>query len=180
MEGDLDKVADGNEDWVALLARFYGPFESELEAAEKKLPRLELRDEPTDEICPNCGRPMVIKTGRFGKFISCTRLSRVQDDEADRQRHRRELPERRRHDRRAPVEEGAHVLRLRQLSEVRLRLVGRVVARALPGLRFARRREDAARRRGAAASAPPTGPTTSRRLREPAGKSPTELEPVEA
>jgi DNA topoisomerase I len=72
MEGDLDKVAEGHEDWVGLLRRFYGPFESELEVAEKKLPRLELRDEPTGEICPNCGRPMVIKTGRFGRFISCT------------------------------------------------------------------------------------------------------------
>lgn len=72
MEGDLDKVADGNEDWIGLLRRFYGPFESELEEAEKKLPRLELRDEPTDEICPTCGRPMVIKHGRFGKFISCS------------------------------------------------------------------------------------------------------------
>jgi DNA topoisomerase-1 len=72
MEGDLDKVAEGQEDWVGLLRRFYGPFESELEAAEKKLPRLDLRDEPTDEICPNCGRPMVIKTGRFGRFISCS------------------------------------------------------------------------------------------------------------
>ena len=72
MEGDLDRVADGHEDWIGLLRRFYGPFESELEAAEKKLPRLELRDEPTDEICPTCGRPMVIKLGRFGKFISCS------------------------------------------------------------------------------------------------------------
>ncbi len=72
MEGDLDKVAVGNEDWVGLLRSFYGPFASDLDAAEKKLPRLELRDEPTDEVCPNCGRPMVIKTGRFGKFISCS------------------------------------------------------------------------------------------------------------
>jgi DNA topoisomerase I len=72
MEGDLDKVADGNENWVVLLRRFYGPFELELTAAETKLPRLELRDEPTDEICPNCSRPMVIKTGRFGRFISCS------------------------------------------------------------------------------------------------------------
>jgi len=72
MEGDLDRVADGHEDWIGLLRRFYGPFESELETAEKKLPRLELRDEPTDEICPTCGRPMVIKHGRFGKFISCS------------------------------------------------------------------------------------------------------------
>ena len=72
MEGDLDKVAEGHENWVGLLRRFYAPFESELEEAERKLPRLELRDEPTDEICPACGRPMVIKNGRFGKFISCT------------------------------------------------------------------------------------------------------------
>jgi DNA topoisomerase-1 len=72
MEGDLDKVAVGHENWVTLLRSFYGPFASELEEAEKRLPRLELRDEPTDEICPKCGRPMVIKTGRFGRFISCT------------------------------------------------------------------------------------------------------------
>lgn len=72
MEGDLDKVAVGTEDWVALLRGFYGPFAGELESAQQKLPRLELRDEPTDEICPNCGRAMVIKTGRFGRFISCS------------------------------------------------------------------------------------------------------------
>ncbi|HET7814505.1 MAG TPA: type I DNA topoisomerase [Candidatus Baltobacteraceae bacterium] len=72
MEGGLDKVAVGGEDWVKLLGDFYGPFVRELEEAEKKLPRLEIKDEPTDEICPNCGKPMVIKTGRFGRFISCT------------------------------------------------------------------------------------------------------------
>jgi len=72
MEGDLDKVAEGGEDWVALLDHFYGPFLHRLKAAEKQLPRLELKDEPTDEVCPNCSRPMVIKTGRFGRFISCT------------------------------------------------------------------------------------------------------------
>lgn len=72
MEGDLDKVAEGGEDWVKILDKFYGPFVKELDEAEKKLPRLEIKDEPTDEICPNCQRPMVIKTGRFGRFISCT------------------------------------------------------------------------------------------------------------
>jgi DNA topoisomerase-1 len=72
MEGSLDKVADGNADWVGILRQFYGPFATELEEAEKKLPRVEIKDEPTDEICPNCERPMVIKTGRFGRFISCT------------------------------------------------------------------------------------------------------------
>jgi DNA topoisomerase-1 len=72
MEGDLDKVADGKAEWVGVLREFYGPFVRDLEQAEKVLPRLELKDEPTDEVCPNCGRPMVIKTGRFGRFISCT------------------------------------------------------------------------------------------------------------
>jgi len=72
MESELDHVEDNHENWVDVLRRFYGPFEHELEEAEKKLPKVELRDEPTDEVCPNCGRPMVIKTGRFGRFISCT------------------------------------------------------------------------------------------------------------
>ena len=72
MEGDLDKVEHGSEDWVEVLQEFYGPFAAVLTQAEQKLPKLEIRDEPTDEICPNCGRPMVIKTGRFGKFISCS------------------------------------------------------------------------------------------------------------
>jgi len=72
MESELDHVEDNAENWVDVLRRFYGPFEHELEEAEKKLPKAELRDEPTDEICPNCERPMVIKTGRFGRFISCT------------------------------------------------------------------------------------------------------------
>ncbi|MGH7708539.1 MAG: type I DNA topoisomerase [Vulcanimicrobiaceae bacterium] len=72
MERELDEVADRNADWVEVVRNFYGPFAAELEEAERKLPKLELKDEPTDEICENCGRPMVIKTGRFGRFISCS------------------------------------------------------------------------------------------------------------
>jgi DNA topoisomerase-1 len=72
MEGELDRVAENGEDWVALLRTFYDKFSLELIAAEEKLPKFEQRDEPTDEICPTCGKPMVIKTGRFGKFISCS------------------------------------------------------------------------------------------------------------
>ncbi len=72
MEGGLDGVAESGGDWVALLRTFYDKFSLELIAAEEKLPKFEQRDEPTDEICPTCQRPMVIKTGRFGKFISCS------------------------------------------------------------------------------------------------------------
>ena len=72
MEGGLDEVAESGGDWVALLRSFYDKFSLELIAAEEKLPKFEQRDEPTDEICPNCEKPMVIKTGRFGRFISCS------------------------------------------------------------------------------------------------------------
>jgi DNA topoisomerase-1 len=75
MEGKLDELAETGGDWGAtakVLADFYGGFEKELAEAERKLPKFEQRDEPTDEVCVNCGRPMVIKAGRFGKFMSCT------------------------------------------------------------------------------------------------------------
>ncbi len=72
MESELDQVEEHRLDWVEVLRQFYGPFALELDEAEKKLPRVELRDEPTDEFCPKCEKPMVIKTGRFGRFISCT------------------------------------------------------------------------------------------------------------
>ncbi len=76
MEHKLDEIEENpSADWqnaVAVLQEFYEPFAHDLAEAERKLPKVEVRDEPTDEICPNCGRPMVIKTGRFGRFISCT------------------------------------------------------------------------------------------------------------
>jgi DNA topoisomerase-1 len=75
MEGQLDELAETGGDWAAtakVLAAFYTPFLKELEEAERKLPKFEQKDEPTDEVCVNCGKPMVIKTGRFGRFMSCT------------------------------------------------------------------------------------------------------------
>jgi DNA topoisomerase-1 len=75
MEGKLDTLAETGGDWGAtakVLGDFYGEFSRELEEAERKLPKFEQRDEPTDEICQNCGKPMVIKTGRFGRFMSCS------------------------------------------------------------------------------------------------------------
>ena len=72
MENQLDRVAEGGEPWVEVLRKFYVPFAVELALAEERLPKLETRDEPTDEICEQCQRPMVIKTGRFGRFVSCS------------------------------------------------------------------------------------------------------------
>ena len=70
METDLDRVEEGTTDWVQTLREFYGEFEKNLEDAEKKMgsTRLEVPDQVTDIICENCGRHMVIKVGRYGKF----------------------------------------------------------------------------------------------------------------
>jgi len=75
MEGKLDALAETGGDWDAtakVLGEFYEGFSKELAEAERVLPKYEQRDEPTDEVCVNCGKPMVIKTGRFGRFMSCT------------------------------------------------------------------------------------------------------------
>lgn len=73
METNLDKVEEGTADWVQTLSAFYTEFEKNLTEAEKKMEgmKLEVPDEVTDVICENCGRNMVIKMGRFGKFLAC-------------------------------------------------------------------------------------------------------------
>ena len=73
MESRLDAVEEGKQHWKALLAEFYADFSKELSAAETALEgvRLKVPEEETDEICELCGRNMVIKMGRFGKFLAC-------------------------------------------------------------------------------------------------------------
>lgn len=72
MEADLDKIAEGQEEWIPVIKHFYGPFKETIEVKEKELSKKELTEEKSDYICDKCGRPMVIKTGRFGKFVACT------------------------------------------------------------------------------------------------------------
>ena len=72
LEGELDEIEAGERSWVPTLRDFHGPFETTLKNAEKTMEKVQIRDEPTDEICEQCGRPMVIKLGRFGKFIACS------------------------------------------------------------------------------------------------------------
>lgn len=73
MESQLDAVEEGKRPWKALLADFYSGFSKELEDAEEALEgvRLKVPEEETDEVCELCGRKMVIKMGRFGKFLAC-------------------------------------------------------------------------------------------------------------
>ncbi len=73
MEQRLDKVEEGAADWKALLADFYRDFDAELKQAEQDLDgeRIKVPDEVSEEICPQCGRNLVIKSGRFGRFLAC-------------------------------------------------------------------------------------------------------------
>jgi len=71
MEEKLDQIEEGNADWVQILADFYGPFEHDLKEAEKVLEKVEIMDEESEEVCEHCGRRMVYKHGRFGRFLAC-------------------------------------------------------------------------------------------------------------
>jgi DNA topoisomerase-1 len=71
MEKKLDDVGEGAKKWVDLMRDFYGPFEDTLKEAESKIGHIEIKDEETDIKCEKCGRNMVIKSGRFGKFLAC-------------------------------------------------------------------------------------------------------------
>ena len=71
LEEQLDDVANGKREWIPMLQDFYGPFSEALSKAQDEMPRVRV-EEPTDEICEKCGRPMVIKHGRFGPFMSCS------------------------------------------------------------------------------------------------------------
>ncbi len=71
LEDKLDEVADGELQWRSVVDDFYLDFKDLLSKAEKEVDKIEIKDEVTDEICEKCGKNMVIKTGRFGKFLAC-------------------------------------------------------------------------------------------------------------
>ena len=71
IENEFDEIAEGKEQWKQMIREFYGPFEKELEKVEKELEHVELVDEVSDVPCDKCGRMMVYKYGRYGKFLAC-------------------------------------------------------------------------------------------------------------
>ena len=71
IESEFDEIAEGKEPWKDMIREFYGPFEKELEKVEKELEKVELVEEVSDVPCEKCGRMMVYKYGRYGKFLAC-------------------------------------------------------------------------------------------------------------
>ena len=71
IEEEFDEIAEGKENWKQVIRTFYGPFEKQVEKVEKELEHVELVEEVSDVPCEKCGRMMVIKYGRYGKFLAC-------------------------------------------------------------------------------------------------------------
>lgn len=72
MERQLDDVEEGRRSWTEFLHNFYGDFKTSMEKAEAEMNRVQKPVEETDELCPECGHQLVIRTGRFGRFLSCS------------------------------------------------------------------------------------------------------------
>jgi DNA topoisomerase-1 len=72
MENELDEIANANRDWVHVIQDFYTPFEKDLRNASQLMEKVKLADELTEEVCPQCDKPIVIKAGRYGKFLACS------------------------------------------------------------------------------------------------------------
>jgi DNA topoisomerase-1 len=72
MERQLDEIARGKRERASVLQDFYLPFERSLSEAATRIEKVKVPDEPSDEVCPSCGKPMVVKLGRYGKFLACS------------------------------------------------------------------------------------------------------------
>ncbi|MCJ7744425.1 MAG: type I DNA topoisomerase, partial [Dehalococcoidales bacterium] len=72
MENALDEIADEKRAWVGVVQDFYAPFQYSLEKATEQMARVKLPDQVVEETCPKCSKPLVVKTGRFGKFLACS------------------------------------------------------------------------------------------------------------
>ncbi|ADQ05400.1 DNA topoisomerase I [Caldicellulosiruptor owensensis OL] len=71
LESNLDKIEEGKLEWTDVVRKYYQPLEKELEIARNTMNKVKVEDEETDIVCENCGRKMVIKKGRYGKFLAC-------------------------------------------------------------------------------------------------------------
>jgi DNA topoisomerase-1 len=82
MEAELDRIASGELEWVNVMREFYDPFAQSVAVAEEKMPELNVGPEPIGRQCPECGHELVIRWGRYGKFISCSNFPNCRYTEA--------------------------------------------------------------------------------------------------
>ena len=82
VEGELDRVEEGKQNWIKVVDSFYQPFSKEVKDAEEKVDKIQMRDELAGMDCEICGAPMVIKMGRYGKFYACSRFPKCRNTKA--------------------------------------------------------------------------------------------------
>jgi DNA topoisomerase-1 len=82
MEAELDKIASGEQEWIEVINDFYQPFSRQVEQAEEKMPEMKAGPEPIGRLCPECDHDLVIRWGRYGKFISCSNFPECRYTEA--------------------------------------------------------------------------------------------------
>jgi DNA topoisomerase-1 len=82
MEEDLDRIASGEQGWTSVVDEFYGPFSKQVARAEELMPEVKTGPEPIGRACPDCGHELVIRWGRYGKFISCSNFPDCRHTEA--------------------------------------------------------------------------------------------------
>ncbi|WP_346235552.1 type I DNA topoisomerase [Lysinibacillus telephonicus] len=82
MEEDLDKIEEGQTNWVKIIDEFYKDFEKNVKHADEVMEKIEIKDEPAGEDCENCGSPMVYKLGRYGKFMACSNFPECRNTKA--------------------------------------------------------------------------------------------------
>ena len=136
MEEELDEIASGDRAWIPTLHEFYGPFVETLARAEQTMERVRLKDEPSGEDCEKCGRPLVIKLGKFGKFLACSGFPECRNSRPLLQRIGVRCPTcGEGESRRTALQEGADLLWLRSLSSLRVRLVEQTSRSAMHAVR---------------------------------------------
>jgi len=97
MEDELDEIAQGKAVWQPIIKKFYMPFKNNIQNKEKEIKKSDLIDEKSDEICEKCGSAMVIKTGRYGKFLACSgfpkcrNIKNLSQNEAQKNQNMQEL-----------------------------------------------------------------------------------------
>lgn len=72
MEDQLDSIAESGADWTKIIGDFYTPFEANLAKADKSMGRVEIRAQETDEVCPKCGKKMMLRENRYGRYLACS------------------------------------------------------------------------------------------------------------
>ncbi len=82
IEGKLDEIEEGKQNWINVVDKFYQPFSKEVDAAEEEVDKIEMKDELAGTDCEICGAPMVIKMGRYGKFYACSRFPNCRNTKA--------------------------------------------------------------------------------------------------